>query len=220
MVSFFRFFFSVFFVLAGISLANCSDMEALVVKKSSQISHETHFQELSLHQESSIFVPQIREICMPLLEVVSSMHKDHYKFGTIEKNAISFQNWNIFCDSTVSRILMGGDFKEILSLRKEVQRKLRRLETIDCYIPDETMDDYSVYLEGIWEQVAFFDEEARRKLIEVYEKGSSEVKIRKNPKKESFWKEFKHKYIFRNSDDCFSIESPYFSIEAHFLSLK
>lgn len=105
-------------------------------------------------------------------------------FGSNEDNQRSFLNWKSFY-ITQAR---SASLESIALLEREKQRKLRRLEDIDCYAPCGE-ENNPLYLEGIWQQVAYFDSSIRKELIDAYE-GKTRSSIKQDFQKASFWKEF------------------------------
>ena len=91
----------------------------------------------------------------------------HYTFGSEEKNELSLQNWIAWLQDQIVK-------NNSACIQAELQRKLRLPKIIDCYVQDEDKKNYPLYLEGIWRQVAYFDETTRLQLVEIY-KGNHEL---------------------------------------------
>jgi hypothetical protein len=142
-----------------------------------------------------------------LKEVVLSFN-NHYLFGTEDENNQSFKTWKLFSD-TLSSLIEIGDREAEELLREEEKRKLRYFESVDFYVPDGEQDRYPLYMEGIWRQVAYFDQMARMNLIRVYQRTLSpedKIPVQPNQAKAAFWLKLVPKRVFMFEEDLSPIE--------------
>lgn len=124
-----------------------------------------------------------------VLTEILQIHNSHYNFGTKHLNKESFRNWLI--SLRILNILSEKDKNYNILLSNEKETKKRYLDNIDCYIlgdEKKIKKDYPLYLEGIWNQVACFDNEEREELIKCYESGKNILP--KNEKKEEYWRNY------------------------------
>ena len=88
---------------------------------------------------------------------------EHYLFGTDANNENSLQNW----------IAWLADQQDQTLIQTEKENKISLLNDINFYVPDNDIENYPLYLEGIWRQVAYFNERARNRLLAVYQGNSA-----------------------------------------------
>lgn len=111
----------------------------------------------------------------------------HYEFGTNEKNKISYDDWKKEYNE-----LYGHNIDKLI---KHCNNKKSMLESIDFYVPDNNKDySYSLYLEGIFMQVALFDKTERELLMKCYE-GTLISPIKASNTQLAFWKSEQQKYM-------------------------
>jgi len=128
---------------------------------------------------------------IPHLERIRKENRYHGEYGSPELNEGSLIRWMLY--SRALFILSETPAnryheKDKVRFKEQLQRKERRLDNIEAYIPDGKMEDYPLYLEGIWQEVATFNSQARRKLIEAYNKGDTPLAL--NHQKARFWEEY------------------------------
>lgn len=116
------------------------------------------------------------DLMLPQLEVIRKANRYHGTFGTAEDNQESLRHWLLYSRALYILSQVGANKyqkKDEERLKEQIQRKLRRLETIDAYIPEGKENLYPLYQEGIQMQIATFSKKVRDKLINEYKKNSS-----------------------------------------------
>jgi hypothetical protein len=93
---------------------------------------------------------------------------NHYLFSNINIRQQSNRSWDI-CYKALYLAAQVGDNKAKVLLQEECERKKRRLESYKSYLKDDDHDEI-VHL-FCWEQVAYFDKEARTPLITYIQTG-------------------------------------------------
>jgi len=113
-------------------------------------------------------------------------NRNHYVFGTEEKNMASFERWTSFYNALVELSELNNE-ESMKELEMVEYQKRSFLESIDFYVPDDKRDQYPLYIEGIWMQVACFDEAERTNLMKSYS-GELRSPVTPNEEKLSYWK--------------------------------
>jgi hypothetical protein len=114
------------------------------------------------------------------LKNLAEQSRSHMIIGTPEKNAVALKNWAIFYNACN---LLGGDYKRLLE--NEIQATRRSFEAADCYADAK---DYPLYLIGVWEQLATFDSDLRKQLIQAYRQGQYRIQV--NDERAKVWEAF------------------------------
>ena len=179
-----------FFVLCFLTydvnrIKACSDVESTWNSPSS-IAKKSVITTLYNSPESLVIKESEKK---KILYKIVDENKDCFTFGTVEDNQKSFDGWILYSRSLYALALL-GDQSAKATLLKEFEERHYRLEIIDCYMYG---NPYELCLIGIWNQVASYDKEERKKLIKAARKGDI---IPKNKELAEFWKNYSFAFRF------------------------
>lgn len=136
-----------------------------------------------------------REVRATLKEIKNNTNRNN-DFGTDEKNQASFNNWVLYFRSLLILSQVGhldNQNKYSRVLQEAMDYKLRLLnEIMMAYIPENDVANSLKYYEGVWWQVATFNLEGRKGLINAYKNPKLNFII--DPKKAAFWEQYNFTY--------------------------
>jgi len=141
---------------------------------------------LALITKAEISVATTEEDNGEVLRSTIHENRNHYVFGTKEANEESFDHWQKFYNALVELSELNNE-ESMDELAKVEGQKRSFLESVDFYVPDSKRDQYPLYLEGIWMQVACFDEAERTNLMKAYS-GELRSPVAPHEEKLSYWK--------------------------------
>ena len=120
------------------------------------------------------------------VRAVLAAERAHYGFGTPEANSESFGRWRRYYQAALDLARFSAEESAAL-LRRVQAQKAAFLDSIDFYVPEGQEQRHPCYLEGIWQQVAWFDAGERAGLLAAYAGTAAASPVAPDARKAQEW---------------------------------